>query len=132
VKSGLRLINVYALLIATMVQGLTPGTYTVVSPWALQRLDIFASAGQADTRYTGIPENDRPAPSNDADHDGAPDESAIPNEHCIQAIHSQPPATPSNRMALANFFRAPHRFAGPRHPAALVTDSISSLCRMIC
>ena len=102
VKSGLRLISFYALLIATTVQGVTPGTYTVVSAWALQRLDTFASAGQADTRYGGIPNNDRPAPSNDADHDGAQDESAIPNEHWIETIHSQPQATPSDQMAWAN------------------------------
>ncbi len=132
VKSGLRLISFYALLIATTVQGVTPGTYTVVSPWALQRLDTFASAGQADTRYGGIPNNDRPAPLNDADHDGAQDESAIPNEHWIETIHSQPQATPSDQMAWAHVLRAHSRFAGPRHAAAMVTDPISSLCRMMC
>ena len=105
-KSGLRLISFYALLIATTVQGVTPGTYTVVSPWALQRLDTFASAGQADTRYGGIPNNDRPAPSRNDAITMVAGPVCDPNEHWIETIHSQPQATPSDQMAWAHVLRA--------------------------
>jgi hypothetical protein len=131
-KSGLRLIGLHALLIAMTIQGLTPGTYTIVSPWALRRLDPCAAASPPDARYGRIPENDRPAPSNGTDHDEAPDEVVIPGGFRTKTILSRQPAIPSARPAWTNARHDPLLLAQSQRPAAPVSDPIFSLCRMTC
>src|SRR5271156_6653530 len=77
-RRGLRQIGLHALLIAVTIQGVTPHTFTILSPWVLGQNDPSADTGHADARYDGIPENDRPAPLNGTDHDEAPGEIVMP------------------------------------------------------
>ncbi len=131
-KSGLRLIGLQALLVAITIQGVTPCTYSLVSPWVLRWLDPSAPTGHPDARYGRMPENDRPAPLNATDPDEAPDEVVIAGDFHTHTVLSRWPVLPSGRPAWADARPESCLRAPPHRPAAPVTDPISSLCRMTC
>jgi hypothetical protein len=131
-KCGRQHIGVHALLIAIAIQGLTQCTHTVISRWAPRSLDPFTSAGAADIDYGTIPEKDRPTPSDDSDENEAPDEFVISGESCTRIILSLRPATPAGRRAWPNVRRAPFRFTGLNGRVTLLSERISTLCRLIC
>ncbi len=131
-RSGIRLIGLHALLVAVTIQGLTPHTFTILSPLVLGRLDPSATSGHPDARYGGIPENDRPAPLNGTDRDEAPGEIVISGESCAEAILGGRPAFDSRSPAWANAQHDTHIFTRRYPPTSPASDPISSHCRMTC
>jgi hypothetical protein len=134
----LRLIAVNAMLIASTIQGLTPDTDSVVSPFALQWLQRYAGPGHRDAAHGRRPDAERSAPSNDADQDEAPVEVVLPVVPGPRALLSRRSADAHSRhftsTRLGNSTaRLDSLLEGlsPR-PTATVTDPISALCRMIC
>lgn len=131
-RSGLRLIGLQALLIAVTIQGVTPHTFTILSPWVLGQLDPSATTGHPDARYGGIPENDRPAPLDGTDHDEAPGEIVMPCACGTAALLGRSPAFHSSRPACANARHDALISTRPPLPAPPAADPLSSLCRLTC
>jgi hypothetical protein len=131
-RSVLRLIGLQALLIAVTIQGLTPHTFTILSPWVLGRLDPSATTGRPDARYGGIPENDRPAPLNGNDRDEAPGEVVIPSAFRAESILGRRVAFRSGGTARTDDRHETHILPRRFHPASPAADPISSHCRLTC
>jgi hypothetical protein len=132
-----RSISVLALLIASTIQGLTPDADSVVSPFALQWLQLYA-AGHRDAAHGRRPDVDRSAPSNDAHHDEAPDEVGLPVRPGAETILSRRPTDSHSGLFTSTGLGKPWARLdsllpglSPR-PSAPITDLVSSLCRMIC
>jgi hypothetical protein len=131
------LISTHALLIASTIQGLTPDADSVVSPFALQWIRLYA-AGHRDAAHGRRPDMGRSAPSNNAHHDEAPDEVVLPVRPGAESILSRRSADSHGRLFTSTGRGKPparleslHPDLFP-HPTAPVIDLISSLCRMIC
>jgi hypothetical protein len=131
-KRGLRLIGLNALLIAIMVQGLTPCTSNLVSPWALRWLDPWASANHSDLGHGGIPGHDRAAPLDRTDRNEAQDDVVTPGDFRSPTILSRWSSLPSIRPAWIHARHNSLLVTRLQGPPALVTDLISSICRMTC
>lgn len=131
-RSVIRQIGLQVLLIAVTIQGVTPHTFTILSPWVLGQNDPSADTGHADARYDGIPENDRPAPLNGTDHDEAPGEIVMPCAFRTAALIGRSPAFHSGRPAWANARHDTLISTRPSLPAPPATDPLSSQCRLTC
>ena len=131
-KRSLRQAGFLALMVATMIQGLTPGARTLVSPWALERLGACLAFENAGAALGQLPEGDGPAAPLDADRDETPDEVVVPGDVRIEIRSDQAPIIPPDRWT------GPHRrpdflpSARPHDPPTPTKSPISSLCRMTC
>jgi len=137
-ERAVRLTSILALLIASAIQGLTPDADSVVSPFALRRLQLFAVAVDGDAAQGRLPDADRSTPSNDAHHDEAPDEVVLPVGAGASTIPSRRPADWHRRLFTSTGPGQPSTRPGPflaglsHGPSTPTTDLIVSLCRMIC
>jgi hypothetical protein len=126
------------LLIALMIQGMTPDGDSLVTPWFLHLgSDLEAKSGQTIPRGQA-PIDDRSSPWNDADGAGTPDEVCVPNESGAHDALSEH-ASRLSRLPFTSTVPG----AGParpgsllpgrsRRPIASATDLSVSLCRLIC
>ena len=135
-KRRLRLLGSYAVLIASTIQGMTPDGRSIVSPWALESLQVAGTIGGPPTCDGRMPGDDRPSPS--GDDDGTSAEvvlagdlltSTAPGRRLV-ALHSHPFA--SIGPAIVSDAAASRHSARPRRRSESVGDRISSLCRFTC
>jgi hypothetical protein len=76
----LRSISLQALLIATIIQGMTADARDLASPFLLQRLVPDPAAGPRDARGAQLPTDDGAGRSRDRDDEGDADEICVPGE----------------------------------------------------
>jgi hypothetical protein len=126
------------LLLALMIQGMTPDGHSLVTPWFLHLgSDLEAKGGQT-LPHDRAPIGERSTPWNDADDAGTPDEVCVPHESGVHDVLSEH-ASGSSRLPFTSTVPG----AGPartgsllpsrsRHPIASATDLCVSLCRLIC
>jgi hypothetical protein len=136
--SRLRLIGLHAVLIASTLQGLTPDSQSVASPWALEWLRLPAEANGSDARLGRMPANDRPSVPDGSDRDETSAEVALPCEPGGQATlrrrlaHSQSHLMPAIAVGHAADAPVALRSERPGDPRESVTDLTISLRRLNC
>jgi hypothetical protein len=137
-KPDLRVAALAALLMASAVQGLTPATFSIASPWAFQRLSACAAADQPDARHFGLSEKEHPSPPDSDDREDTSGEMIVAGDLLTQTLSgrrtddsdsldylgregSNQHADPSSSLA-----------ACPHHPARPLVDQQRPPCRMTC
>jgi hypothetical protein len=133
-----RLIVHRALLIALMIQGVTPDANTLVSPLVLNWLHPDVLTGSQDYHPRRMPDSDRSSPSNDTNQHGSPDEVAVSNESIARSVSNRRltelPRFPSGstELSLCAARCHPSLLSGsPRHNEP-INDLILSLCKLTC
>lgn len=136
-EGRLRLIGLHAVLVASMVQGLTPDACSLASPWGLEWLRAAMSSGGADAGLGRRLQNERPF-SGDTDQDATSAEVAIPDEPMVRATPHPRPADWCNHASASidrfGPWRGPDRGPWPRasRPYGPDDDPIARLCRLTC
>ena len=137
-ESRLRLIGLYAALIVSTVQGLTPDAHSLVSPWVLEWFHVAVMVDGPAGGCDRIPVDERPSPLGDGDLEGPSAQVVVPGE-------SLAPSLPGRRLAESSG----RPFASSRpcrllvrpgsclseyrcRPSALTSERIASLCRLTC
>lgn len=137
-ESLVRSMTVYAFLIASTIQGMTPDARTLVSPLALRWLDDRAGDLGLGLGPVGRPASDRMAPLDDIHPDGTAEDVVHPGEPTSvtatsrQRIASLRRTLWSTRASWAPARADDLRLASPRRPFESSTHPIFTLCRMIC
>lgn len=131
-KRSLRQAGFLALLIATAIQGLTPGTRTLVSPWALERLGACMSVEDPGAGFGQLAESGRPTAPVDADRDETPDEAVVTADVRGETRSVPAPTVPPARWAGDDGRPDLLPCARPHDPPTPTRSPISSLCRMTC
>ena len=135
-KRRLRLLGFHAVLIASTIQGMMPDGRGIVSPWALEWLQVAGTIGGSPTGDGRIPGDDRPSPS--GDDDGTSAEVVLPGDLLASTAPSRRPgASHSHPFASIGHAIVPDAPASrysarPRRRSESVGDRISSLCRFTC
>ena len=134
----LRSVCLHALLIASIIQGMTADTRKLASPFLLQRLVLDPAADPCDAHDDRLRTDEGSVPSRDGDDEGAPDEFCVATVPGAVAAWRRHGPGPSRSRSLwsgpaERFVQAPSLLL-ERSPDVTprANDLTLSLCRLTC